>query len=112
MGIGPGTGPGGARCGAGRPKGGAGRPKGATNKRLGEEELKRLARRNCRAAIKRIRDIMDNGEDDKVRLSAAREMLDRGFGKPAQSMKHGGPDGGPIPFTFDMTGAANEKGDE
>lgn len=103
MGIGPGTGPGGARKGAGRKKGG---------KNMKTEEMQLIAKRHARAAIKRIRDIMENGEDDKVRLAAAREMLDRGFGKPTQGMTHGGPNGGPIPFTFDMTGAANDKADE
>lgn len=38
-------------------------------------------------------------EDHSVRMAAAREGLDRAYGKPKQATEISGPDGGPIPVT-------------
>lgn len=60
----------------------------------------------------------DNGEKKiikvpasvKDRIAAARELLDRGFGKPAQTLEHSGPDGSDIPYSIEIkTVTANGK---
>jgi hypothetical protein len=45
------------------------------------------ARRHCLEAIERLADIMRNGGPDApAKIAACRELLDRGFGRPAQSI--------------------------
>lgn len=83
---------GGARSGAGRPKGSkdkATREAGAT---IGE-----LARGYTDLAIKTLAEIATQGESDAARVSAANALLDRGYGKPAQSVDHSSTDGSMSP---------------
>jgi hypothetical protein len=52
------------------------------------EALRQAARGKGMAALKVLEDIMsDPGADHKVRITAASAMLDRGFGKPSQSVE-------------------------
>lgn len=49
-------------------------------------------------AVATILEIMRTSKTAGLRLAAARELLDRGFGKPAQALQVSGADGGPITF--------------
>ena len=62
-----------------------GRPKGAS-------EVRELARSHAPAAIARLRQLIDC-KDPSVAVSAAKAMLDRGYGKPEQSITT---DGSPL----------------
>ena len=58
-------------------------------------EIKSLARAHTERAIQILAGIMDNPNSSEAsRVAAARELLDRGWGKPAQA--HTGEGGGPI----------------
>ena len=59
-----------------------GRRKGTPNKNTAS--LKELASKHGPEAIKEIRAIAKTAENEQTRLAAWRELLDRGFGKPAQ----------------------------
>lgn len=64
---------------------GAGRPKGTKNKAT--LELKGLAQQHTEDALKTLVEIMLSTESsDKARVAAANAILDRGFGKPHQSI--------------------------
>lgn len=67
-----------------RPKTG-GRQKGTPNKTTAE--MRELARRHGPEALASIVVLMNLSQSDQIRLAAARELLDRGYGKPAQSME-------------------------
>lgn len=71
---------------------GAGRPKGAVNKQ--PSEVKELARSYTADAIYVLYKIAMNGESEAARVSAANAILDRGHGKPSQSLT--GEDGTPL----------------
>jgi hypothetical protein len=75
---------GGARPGAGRPKG---------RKNLLSAELKELAQSHGQAALETIVSVMLTGESGSIRLAAAKELLDRGYGKPLQQTEIMGKDG-------------------
>jgi hypothetical protein len=49
-------------------------------------EIVALARENSPAAIRKLVDIMTTTADEKAAISAANAVLDRAFGKPAQSV--------------------------
>ncbi len=63
---------------------GAGRPKGVPNRIT--QPLKELAAQYSPDAIQAIRRLMGQSTNDAVRLAAARELLDRALGRPAQSV--------------------------
>lgn len=71
-------------AGPGRPKTG-GRQKGTPNKVTAD--IKALAQEHGPSAIATILSIMNSGENDGVRLAAAKELIDRGFGKATQAME-------------------------
>ena len=65
---------------------GAGRPKGAKNKAT--LELKGLAQQHTEDALKTLVEIMLSAESSaQARVAAANSVLDRGFGKPHQSIE-------------------------
>lgn len=45
-----------------------------------------MCREKTPEALAKILEIMDSGESDKVQLSAAQYVIDRGWGKAAQQM--------------------------
>lgn len=71
-------------AGPGRPRTG-GRKKGTPNKATAE--VKALAQCWGEQAISTLATLMEKGDTDQVRISAARELLDRGYGRPRQSME-------------------------
>lgn len=61
-------------------------------------ELRELARQHTRAAVEAIIAIMqDGGAPAGARVTAASEVLDRGWGRSMQSVEHAGPGGAAIP---------------
>jgi hypothetical protein len=91
-----------AQRGGKRP--GAGRKKGSANRASPSEiaSLSALARSHAAVAMKTLVDVAKSGESEAARVTAANAILDRGYGKPAQSHEHSGPRGGPI-ATMDVT---------
>jgi len=73
---------------------GAGRKPGAVSK--AKRELAEMAKEHAEQALAVLAEIMAKGESDAARVSAANSILDRGFGRPFQSLHHSGPAGGPI----------------
>jgi HEAT repeat protein len=73
-------------------KGESGNPGGRPRENA---EIKRLAREHAQRAIERLAELM-NGDDPRVAVSAAQALLDRGFGKPAQSITGGDEDDLPL----------------
>ena len=55
-------------------------------------DLRSLARAHTRLSIQTLAGIARNSTSDQARVSAAQALLDRGWGKPAQT--HTGQDGG------------------
>jgi hypothetical protein len=49
-------------------------------------EVKEAARQYAPAALNRLYEIMETGESDAAKVSAAREILDRAYGKPSQAL--------------------------
>jgi hypothetical protein len=47
-------------------------------------DLKTVAREYGPRVIEKLWGICEKGESDQARINAARELLDRGYGKPAQ----------------------------
>lgn len=72
----------------------SGRPKKTDEERLVDE----LCREKSVAALAVIESIMNNGQSDKARLSAAQYIMDRGNGKPVSKTELTGKDGGAVEF--------------
>ena len=74
----PSTGHGGRRRGSGRPRGAVGR-----QDRVLRTSWASVARKHADAALATLAMIMkDNGEPAAVRVHAANDVLDRGYGRP------------------------------
>jgi hypothetical protein len=56
-------------------------------------EIRSLARSYTEMSLQAIAHVIQNGESEQARISAAFGMLDRGWGKPAQQIEHTGKDG-------------------
>lgn len=63
---------------------GAGRKAGQPNKI--SRELGEIAREYSERAISVLAQVMESGESEQARIAAANALLDRGYGKPKQSM--------------------------
>lgn len=68
----------------GRPRG---RPKGAVNKAT--LELRTAAQKYTEEALNILIGIARNGENEGARVSAVKEILDRGWGKSPQAIEAG-----------------------
>ena len=97
-----------AQRGGKRP--GAGRPKGSRNKATDEQlaGITALAQSHSEAAMRSLVHIATNGESEAARVSAANAILDRGYGKPPQSLEHKGDADNPIAFTFNLDNARKD----
>ena len=60
-----------------------------------EAEIKRLAQEYGTAALTKLVEFLDS-DDHKLALSAANSLLDRGFGRPSQSVQVGGDPENPL----------------
>jgi hypothetical protein len=82
----------------GRPKGlpkTGGRQKGATNKVAAD--IKALAQEHGPDAVKTLAEIMkDVSVSPAARVAAAKELIDRGYGKAMQTTELTGKDGAPL----------------
>lgn len=70
-------------AGKGQPKTG-GRVAGTPNKATAA--LREMAREHTEDAVRTLVAIMDHGEAEASRIAAARELLDRGYGKASQPL--------------------------
>ena len=94
-----------AKRGPGKPfrSGQSGNPSGRP--RLTPEliELRELARQHTRAAVEAIIAVVqDLKAPPSARVTAASEILDRGWGRATQSVEHAGPGGAAIPHTVSI----------
>ncbi len=71
------------KSGRGGARPGAGRKKGSRNKATAD--VKALAQKYGAEAIDALASIMRKGDSDKAKAAAAKELLDRGYGKPHQT---------------------------
>lgn len=62
---------------------GAGRKAGVPNKATAE--IKKLAQKHGPAAIARLAHLLANAESEQAQVGAAKELLDRAYGKSAPS---------------------------
>jgi hypothetical protein len=81
---------GGKRPGAGRPKKSAATPSSLAAVDVAAalaaeppDEIEGVAQRHARAALDALIKILTGGSSESARISAAKEVLDRGFGKPS-----------------------------
>jgi hypothetical protein len=72
----------------------AGKKPGTRNKAT--LEIRALARDHGETAIKRLVHLLDHALSETAQIQAAKELLDRGFGKPAQAVELSGKDGAPM----------------
>jgi len=79
----------------GTPKTG-GRQKGTPNKATAA--LRDIARQYTEEAVEALVGILRDGETDAAKVAAAKEILDRGYGK-ATTVIAGDEDGGPVKIT-------------
>lgn len=73
---------------------GAGRPKGAANKAT--IDIREAAQQYTELALRTLVQVAESGDSAAAKVAAANAILDRGHGKPKQSVEASGPDGGPI----------------
>jgi hypothetical protein len=73
-----------------RPEG-AGRKKGTPNKITAD--IKALAQEHGATAITILATILTTAESDQAKIAAAKELLDRGYGKATQQVIGAGEDG-------------------
>lgn len=76
-----------------------GRPKGSLNKVT--KDIKALASKYGPDALKTLDDIRRSSDSDAARVAAARELLDRGYGKASQPLEHAGAGGGPLVISWE-----------
>lgn len=92
------------RSGSGGKREGSGRQKGVPNKSTAE--IKEAARKHGAAAIDRLAHLMMKAESEAAQVAAAKEILDRAYGKAPQAMT--GEDGeGPIKHILEVVWAGS-----
>jgi hypothetical protein len=62
----------------------AGRKKGTPNKET--EEVRRLAKVHGPHAITKLRTLMDEAKDERAQVAAAKELLERAYGRSSQTL--------------------------
>jgi hypothetical protein len=70
-----------------------GRKRGTPNKATAD--VRSMAKEYGAAAIERLADLMKNAESEQAQIAAAKELLDRGYGKSTQPIA-GDPDMPPV----------------
>jgi len=71
-------------------KGQSGNPKGRPK---ANRELQDLCKQHTVLAVTKIVEVLQNPEDQRVAMIAAKEILDRGWGRAPQSVSHENSDG-------------------
>ena len=80
--------------GRGGKRPGAGRPKGRKN--AATLEIEAAAKALAGDALAALRQVAQKGKSESARVMAAGALLDRGYGRPRQSVEHSGSDGQPL----------------
>lgn len=84
---------------------GAGRKPGAVSK--AKRRLAEMAKDHAEAALATLAEIMRDGKaPHSARVSACNAILDRGYGKPPQSLDHTSSDGSMSPVSKEQRDAA------
>lgn len=65
-----------------------GRPKGSVNKST--KDIKALAQKHTPAALKTLVGILKRSDSDASRVAAAKELLDRAYGRATQALEVSG----------------------
>ena len=81
-------------AGTGGSRAGAGRPPGAVNETT--KVIRAAAQKHGPDLIEELVRLAKHSESDAARVAAANAVLDRGYGRPKQSVEHSGEGGGPI----------------
>lgn len=71
-----------------------GRTKGTPNKVTAD--IRAAAQKHGEEALVILATIMTTSENDQARIAAAKELLDRGYGKSTQAVEMSGPEGAPL----------------
>lgn len=74
----------------------SGNPGGRPKLTLSDRELREMCKGYCPEAIQTVYHLMKNSEEDRVKVSCAEILLERGHGKPAQSVTISGDADNPI----------------
>jgi hypothetical protein len=74
-----------------------GRVRGTPNKITAD--IRALAQNHAPEAKAMLATILTTSENDSARIAAAKELLDRGYGKSTQAVEMSGKDGDPIAIT-------------
>lgn len=91
-------------------KGKSGNPGG---RKSVDQSVTKLAQDHTQDAINTLVEICNDKKAAKnSRVAAAREILDRGWGRPMQSVEHSGPDGAAIPHSVIVNWVEPEEHDE
>ena len=77
-------------------KGKSGNPNGRPAKSEEEKALGEACRAKSERALEVIASIMENGENERNRITAALSIIERAYGKPAQSIDLGGQEDNPL----------------
>lgn len=77
-----------------------GRKKGVPNKSTAE--IKELAQTYSAKALETLSTVMRNSDNDTARIAAAKELLDRGYGKSIQGVEMSGPNGAALPVVIQI----------
>jgi HEAT repeat protein len=72
------------------------------------QEVRELAQKHSAEAIKTLVELMTTSTDERIRLSAADSLLDRGIGKPTQAIEHSGPEGEALSVTVEFVKTTEE----
>lgn len=94
----------------GGPRPGSGRKKGSPNKVTAE--VRSIAQQYGEQAIKMLAEMMLAGDSESARIAAAKEILDRAYGKASQVIEGPGEHGEHVvenKTTFDISGLNNEQ---
>jgi hypothetical protein len=71
-----------------------------TPKKEMPRDIKSLARSYTDLSLKTLSGIAAEGASEGARVAAATALLDRGWGRPKQTIEHGGEDGNEIKITI------------
>jgi len=71
---------------------GAGRPMGSRSAATKEQQatIAELAKEHTPQALSALVSVMNEGQSESARVSAANAVLDRAYGRPVQAIEHGG----------------------